>query len=150
LESLKTLCENAISSRLNPVKGQYELSQFLTQYLKIAKQKLQNSNEFLLDAKDKLNKGDIDGVDIHKLMRIKTDIIGAYTRTISNYINRQKSNIDINSVIIESIKDELNGTRILFSEVLDSYLKSYTHEFLKETSSKTLKKPYANRLETNM
>ena len=164
LEELRGLCEEAIRQKnvissfntreeldKQQVNKKYHVNQFVERYVQIAESKLSSSYEYLEQVKQLLDENDIGSVDIQQLMRIKTDVIGAYSTMLPVYILSKSKNFGLLDSRSQHIKNDLNEVRTLFSEVLNKYVLLYTDNFLRETAYKSLNKDlYKTRLKDNM
>ena len=77
-------------------------------------------------------------IDAQRLMRIKTDIIGAYSIILPRYILPKSNTYGVDESRAINMQKDLNDVRSLFSSVLKSYVTEYTKKFLGETAYKSL------------
>lgn len=170
LEELKTMCQEAIRSRnlfrkiesrgdrrknndLTYLQDQerYYTDQFIERYIQIAEQKLDDAKAYLLELDKMIDSDGVSQVDVHKLMRIKTDIIGAYSITIPRYILSNAKQFDLAETRTSRITNQIDDIRRDFSRVLDKFINQYTEDFLRETAYKSINdQKYRQRLKDNM
>ena len=164
LEELKELCEEAIRQKnltepfydrteleTQELNKRYHVQQFVERYAQIAESKLSSSYDYLQQVQYFLQSGDIDMIDAQRLMRIKTDIIGAYSIILPRYILPKSNTYGVDESRAINMQKDLNDVRSLFSSVLKSYVTEYTKKFLGETAYKSLNNDlYKQRLADNM
>ena len=181
LKSLQTAAEDSYSHDSSKRKSQIdrlkEIQRFCEQALLAGNESRTDKahtflNEYLTYADEQLDKAvkrldemakDIDNIDPHELMRLKTDVIWPYGNTIGQYLLSNwvqmgsalpGDTFDGNTYQWFHLIEDILTPRILlakkkFSNVTTKYVKSQVKDYLKETVGKTVPDKQYDRFETN-
>lgn len=140
-ESIAYMNDN-ILSKLKQIDDKYKGT--------LTKEQQQNKNKEIREL--------FDSVNIKQLVRFKTDVIGAYEKTLHQLRNRMYK-LDLEQfrpggtyyqLVQKTTVDKLNQAKSDFNECIDRYTKYVVHEYLGETAAKTMDDKMAGLLEQNM
>lgn len=155
-KELLRLCNVAMTA---PVESrENDVCAFASRYINVAKQEI-------FDAVQKLNEFNQNGpesVDIHQLMRIKTEVLGAFNAQLSqnllvyykHYPYAQFKNTQLENSFVtdlqQYVQSEMQNALNLFNQTLNNYLDWYVRQVIGETAAKQLQKGQRDRLYTNV
>lgn len=96
-------------------------------------------------------------IDVKELMRIKTDVIGAFYNAINNIITPEKEGLyeeglDYNprQVLDNVISKDLNTARQLLGQVIDTWCKNYIDDFVNDYCKNSVKRDKRESFKKNL